>query len=229
MSLYRNPKCWSTLIMVLGSSNSLGKRGHLRPVYLREPTLDFQTRVLAASCGPLKDLKARINVSLPSSIFSANLHHEASLVVAVQAIQQMVFCDLPYLTSFLEIVLAFGSNFWALRLLLDQLSCEANVLDGVINLILRDLHCQKATMLKLWQNLGPVYVGEFLCLFLTCKHLKMQYIGLLSLNIVTENLHMCPWAKYLCNFFHNAKLKTLPLGNAIHREVSRFMSLFDNE
>ncbi|XP_062475018.1 uncharacterized protein LOC134163846 isoform X2 [Pezoporus occidentalis] len=228
-SLYRNPKCWSTLVMILGSSSFLGKRGHLRPIFLREPPLDFQKGVLAASCGPLKELKAKINVSLPPSIFSPDLHQEACLIVAVQAIQQMVFCDLPYLTSFLEIALAFGSNFWALRLLLDHLSYDENILDGTVNLMLRDLHCQKATMLKLWQNLGPLYVGEFLCLFLTCRHQKMQSVGLLSLNIITENLHVCPWAKHLCNFFHNARLKNLPLGAAAYHEISKFTSLFENE
>ncbi|XP_065540880.1 uncharacterized protein LOC136016985 [Lathamus discolor] len=229
MSLYRNPKCWSTLVMILGSSNFLEKSGRLRPIYLREPPLDFQKGVLAASCGLLEDLKAKLNVSLPPSIFTLDLHHEACLIIAVQAIQQMVFCDLPYLTSFLEIALAFGSNFWALRLLLDHLSYEEHILDGTVNLILNDLHCQKATMLKLWQNLGPVYVGEFLCLFLTCRHQKMQSIGLLGLNIITENLHMCPWAKRLCNFFHSAELRNLPLGPAAHHEVSKFISLFENQ
>lgn len=36
------------------------------------------------------------------------LHQEACLILAVQAVQQMVICELPYLTSFLEIFLAFG-------------------------------------------------------------------------------------------------------------------------
>ncbi|XP_010009398.1 PREDICTED: uncharacterized protein LOC104400390, partial [Nestor notabilis] len=70
MSLYRNPKCWSTLIMILGSSNLLEKSGHLHPMALKEPPLDFQKGVLAASCGLLEELKAKINVSLPPSIFS---------------------------------------------------------------------------------------------------------------------------------------------------------------
>ncbi|KFQ41977.1 hypothetical protein N333_08865, partial [Nestor notabilis] len=139
MSLYRNPKCWSTLIMILGSSNLLEKSGHLHPMALKEPPLDFQKGVLAASCGLLEELKAKINVSLPPSIFSPHLHHEACLILAVQAIQQMLFCDLPYLTSFLEIALAFGNNFWALRLLLEHLSYEEHILHGTVNLILRDL------------------------------------------------------------------------------------------
>ncbi|KAK2533630.1 hypothetical protein Q9233_004844 [Columba guinea] len=184
------PKCWSSLIMILGSSSLLEKSGHLHPLSLKEPPLDFQRGVLAASSGLLEELKAKINVSLPPTIFSPHLHHEACLILAVQAIQQMLFCDLPYLNSFLEIALAFGNNFWALRLLLDHLSYEEHVLHGTVNLILRDLNHQKATMLKLWQNLGPQYVGEFLCLFLTCRHQKMQSIGLFALSIITENLHM---------------------------------------
>ncbi|XP_009699693.1 PREDICTED: uncharacterized protein LOC104156142, partial [Cariama cristata] len=149
----------------------------------------YRNGVLAASGGLLEELKAKMNVSLPPAIFSPHLHHEACLILAVQAVQQMLFCDLPYLTSFLEIALAFGNNFWALRLLLDHLSYEEQILHGTVNLILRDLNRQKATMLKLWQNLGPQYVGEFLCLFLTCRHKKMQSIGLFTLNIITENLH----------------------------------------
>uniref|UniRef100_A0A8B9QEG8 Uncharacterized protein n=1 Tax=Apteryx owenii TaxID=8824 RepID=A0A8B9QEG8_APTOW len=204
--LYRNPKCWSSLIMILGSSSLLGKNGYLHPLSLKEPPLEFQEGLLAASNGLLDELKAKVNITLPSAVFSSHLHREACLILAVQAVQQMLFCDLPYLTSFLEIALAFGNNFWALRLLLDHLSYEEHVLHGTVNLILRDLNCRKATMLKLWQNLGPQYVGEFLCLFLTCRHKKMQSIGLFTLSIITENLHMCPWAKHLCNFFHNALL-----------------------
>ncbi|XP_030315716.1 uncharacterized protein LOC103525477 isoform X1 [Calypte anna] len=227
ISLYRNPKCWSSLIMILGSSNFLERSGHLHPLSLKEPPLDFQKGVLAVSGGLLEDLKAKVNVSLPSSIFTPHLHHEACLILAVQAIHQMLFCDLPYLNSFLEIALAFGNNFWALRLLLEHLSYEEHVLQGTVNLILRDLDRQKATMLKLWQNLGPQYVGEFLCLFLTCRHKRMQSIGLFALNIITENLHVCPWAKHLCNFFHNAGLRHLPLGPAAHTEVSKFINIFE--
>ncbi|KFV03193.1 hypothetical protein N340_09820, partial [Tauraco erythrolophus] len=142
VSLYRNPKCWSSLIMILGSSNLLEKSGHLHPLSLKEPPLDFQQGVVAASGGLLEELKAKINVSLPPAIFSPHLHHEACLILAVQAVQQMLFCDLPYLTSFLEIALAFGNNFWALRLLLDHLSYEEQVLHGTVNLILRDLNRQ---------------------------------------------------------------------------------------
>ncbi|KFP58756.1 hypothetical protein N322_08151, partial [Cariama cristata] len=142
VSLYRNPKSWSSLIMILGSSSLLEKSGHLHPLSLKEPPLDFQKGVLAASGGLLEELKAKMNVSLPPAIFSPHLHHEACLILAVQAVQQMLFCDLPYLTSFLEIALAFGNNFWALRLLLDHLSYEEQILHGTVNLILRDLNRQ---------------------------------------------------------------------------------------
>ncbi|KFZ58217.1 hypothetical protein N338_11927, partial [Podiceps cristatus] len=142
VSLYRNPKCWSSLIMILGSSSFLEKSGHLHPLSLKEPPLDFQKGVLAASGGLLEELKAKINVSLPPDIFSPHLHHEACLILAVQALQQMLFRDLPYLSSFLEIALAFGNNFWALRLLLDHLSYKENILHGTVNLILQDLNRQ---------------------------------------------------------------------------------------
>ncbi|XP_068002593.1 uncharacterized protein [Melanerpes formicivorus] len=227
--LYRNPKCWSSLIMVLGSSSQLESNGHLQPLSLQEPPPDFQKAVLAVSGGLLEELKARVSVSFCPAIFSSPLHHEACLILAVQAVQQMLFCDLPYLTSFLEIALAFGNNFWALRLLLDHLCCDEHILHGTVTLILRDLSLQKAPMLKLWQSLGPQYVGEFLCLFLTCRHKKMQSIGLCALSIITENLQGCPWAKHLSNFFHNAGLRNLPLGSTAQQEISNFMNIFEQQ
>ncbi|KAF4792036.1 hypothetical protein TURU_126600 [Turdus rufiventris] len=81
-------------------------------------------------------------------------------------------------------------NFWALRLLLDQLACAEHILCGIANLLLRDLARDKGTMLRVWQNLGPQYVGELLCLFLSCRHKRMQSVGLLSLNMIIENLHI---------------------------------------
>ncbi|XP_018771328.1 uncharacterized protein LOC103817825 [Serinus canaria] len=226
-ALYRNAKCWSSFIMVLGSSNLLEKRGHLLPLPLGEPPLSFQENVLAASGNFLEDLKSGVNVSLPSAVFSGQLHHEASLILAVQAVQQMLCCDLPHLTSFLEIVLAFGKNFWALRLLLDQLCCVEHILCGTANLLLRDLSREEGTMLAVWQNLGPQYVGEFLCLFLTCRHKRMQSVGLFSLNVVIENLHLCPWARQLCTFFQESGLGQLPFGTTVHQEVSKFISAFE--
>lgn len=44
------PKCWSSLIMILGSSSLLEKSGHLHPLSLKEPPLDFQ-RVTETYCG----------------------------------------------------------------------------------------------------------------------------------------------------------------------------------
>ncbi|XP_041892799.1 uncharacterized protein LOC121668778 [Corvus kubaryi] len=226
-ALYRNVKCWSSFIMILGSSDLLEKRGHLLPLPLEEPPLGFQERVLAASASILEDLRAGVNVSLPSAVFSAQLEHEASLILAVQAMQQMLYCELPHLTSFLEIVLAFGKNFWALRLLLDQLSCEEHILCGTANLLLRDLSQEKAMMLRVWQNLGPQYVGEFLCLFLTCRHKRMQSVGLFTLNVIIENLRVCSWIKQLCTFFHDSGLRQLPFGTTVHHEVSKFVSAFE--
>ncbi|XP_066186494.1 uncharacterized protein [Sylvia atricapilla] len=223
-TLYRNAKCWSSFIIVLGSSDSLEKRGQLLPLCLEEPPPGFQESVLAASGNFLEDLKSGVNVSLPSALFSGQLQHEASLILAGQAVQQMLCSDLPHLASFLEIVVAFGKNLWALRLLLDQLSCEEHILCGTANLLLRDLNKEKATILRVWQNLGPQYVGQFLCLFLTCRHKRMQSVGLLSLSLVIDSLHVCPWAKQLCTFFHESGLRQLPFGTTVYHEVSKFVS-----
>ncbi|XP_025060448.1 uncharacterized protein LOC102368867 isoform X2 [Alligator sinensis] len=226
--LYRNPKCWSTFIMVLGSGTTLEKSGHLIPLSLKEPPLDFQEKVVSVCYGLLNELKTKVNVSLPCNFFSNSFCLEAGLILLVQAVKQMILSDLPYLNSILEIILAFGNNFWALRLLLDGFSYEESILHGTVNLFVRDLNCRKDTILTLGQTVGPQYVGALLCEFLTCTNVKMQSIGVFIIQIITEKLHMCPWAKQLFNVFVNKGLRTLPLGPPVDGEVAKFMAVLES-
>nr|XP_025036727.1 uncharacterized protein LOC102463364 [Pelodiscus sinensis] len=226
LSLYRNAKCWSTLILILGSSTTLEKTGHLFAVSLKEPPPDFQEMVVSLSSVLLNELKTKVNVSLPPKVFAAPLQLEASLILTVQAVQQMLQNDLSYLSSFLEITLAFGNNFWALRLLLNGLCYEEHILHGTVSLLLRDLNFQKMTLLNLWKKLGPQYVGEMLCLYLTCRHKKIQSVGLLIIRIISENLYMCPWAKHLWSFL-NTELRRLPLGTTTDHEVAKFIDVLE--
>lgn len=41
-----------------------------------------------------------------------------------------------------------------------------------------------------WQNLGPQYVGEFMCVFLSSRCKRMQAVGLYGLRVVIDNLHL---------------------------------------
>uniref|UniRef100_A0A8D0GKH5 Uncharacterized protein n=1 Tax=Sphenodon punctatus TaxID=8508 RepID=A0A8D0GKH5_SPHPU len=224
-SLYRNPKCWSALIRTLGSSSVLGKDGQLIPLFLKEPSQEFKQLVLDSSYGILKEFKTKSHVFLPPHIFGTLLHLEAGLILMVQGVKQMIRSDLSWLTSFLEIILAFGNNLWALRLLFDTLSYEEMVLQNVVTLLLRDFNLQKLAIINWWKNLGPQYVGEWL--YLTCKRWQTRPLGIATINIIKDNLDKCPWSKELGNFLQNKGLRKMSSAVVTCPEVVTFIALLE--
>ncbi|XP_074135813.1 uncharacterized protein LOC141549795 isoform X1 [Sminthopsis crassicaudata] len=226
-SLYRNSRCWSTLITILGSSPILEQNGLLTTLTLREPPSSFRQMVWDVSFGILEELRLKGNVSLPSNVFYGSLSLEACFLLAIQAVLQMLITDLPWLTSFLEIMLAFGKNFWALKLFLEGLLYRMPVLHDVVSMITRDLNYQKNTLLKLWQTLGPDYVGELLCLFLSFRNSQLQSVGIFLSHVVIENLNQCPWAKSL-DIFRLKAFKRPHLETANHLQLNKFVSILEN-
>ncbi|KAM9102088.1 uncharacterized protein LOC105749540 isoform X2 [Sarcophilus harrisii] len=190
-SLYRNSRCWSTLITILGSSPILEQNGLLTTLTLREPPSSFRQMVWDVSFGILEELRLKVNVSLPSNVF-------------------------------------YGSkNFWALKLFLEGLLYRMPVLHDVVSMIARDLNYQKNTLLKLWQTLGPDYVGELLCLFLSFRNSQLQSVGIFLSHVVIENLNQCPWAKSL-DIFRLKAFKRPHLETANHLQLNKFVSILEN-
>ncbi|XP_036593271.1 uncharacterized protein LOC118830525 isoform X2 [Trichosurus vulpecula] len=226
-SLYRNSRCWSSLITILISSPILEQNGLLTTLILREPPPSFKRMVYDVSFGILEELRLKVNVSLPSNVFYGSLNIEACFLLAIQALLQMLLTDLPWLTSFLEIMLAFGKNFWALKLFLEGLLSQMPVLHDVVSMIARDLSYQKHTLLKLWQTLGPDYVGDLLCLFLSFRNSQLQSVGIFLSHVVIENLNQCPWAKSL-NIFRLKAFKRPHLETANHLQLGKFVSILEN-
>ncbi|XP_051825321.1 uncharacterized protein LOC127543291 isoform X2 [Antechinus flavipes] len=161
-SLYRNSRCWSTLITILGSSPILEQNGLLTTLTLREPPSSFRQK-----------------------------------------------------------------NFWALKLFLEGLLYRMPVLHDVVSMIARDLNYQKNTVLKLWQTLGPDYVGELLCLFLSFRNSQLQSVGIFLSHVVIENLNQCPWAKSL-DIFRLKAFKRPHLETANHLQLNKFVSILEN-
>ncbi|XP_043855918.1 uncharacterized protein LOC122752958 [Dromiciops gliroides] len=244
-SLYRNSRCWSALITILGSSPILEQNGLLTTLTLREPSPSFRQMVWDVSFGILEELKLKVNVTLPSEVFygslgftwmwrqktwvfvASQLNLEACFLLTIQAALQMVLTDFPWLTSFLEIILAFGKNFWALKLFLEGLLYQMPVLHDVVSMIARDLSYQKHTLLKLWQTLGPDYVGELLCLFLSFRNSQLQSVGIFLSHVIIENLNQCPWAKSL-DVFRLKAFKRPHLETANHLQLNKFVSILEN-
>ncbi|XP_074053218.1 uncharacterized protein LOC141495596 isoform X2 [Macrotis lagotis] len=226
-SLYRNSRCWSALITILGSSPILEHNGLLTTITLKEPPPSFRQMVWDVSFGILEELRLKVNVSLPSNVFYGSLNLEACFLLAIQAVLQMLLTDLPWLSSFLEILLSFGKNFWALKLFLEGLLYRMPVLHDVVSMIARDLSYQKHTLLKFWQTLGPDYVGELLCLFLSFRNSQLQSVGVFLSHVVIENLNQCPWAKSL-DVFRFKAFKRPHLETANHLQLSKFVTILEN-
>ncbi|XP_038618923.1 uncharacterized protein LOC119942291 [Tachyglossus aculeatus] len=226
LALYRNARCWGSLITVLGSSPILEPSGLLTTITLPEPSASFCQTVLSASCDILKELKSKANASLPSSIFYGSLTLEACFILVVQAGLQMLLTDLPWLSSLLEIMLAFGKNLWALKLFLEGISYHVPALHDVLRLVTRDLSYRKHMLLRLWETLGPEYVSELLCLFLSFQNVELQSIGIYFSHLVMENLQECPWAKSL-DVSRLKALKRSHLETANQLQLNKFVSILE--
>ncbi|XP_058141546.1 uncharacterized protein [Dasypus novemcinctus] len=226
-ALYRNVHCWGALLTTWGCSPVLEPSGRLTTLALEAPPPAFQEMVLRVSDGILQELRVRTNASLPPDLFSGPLGPAACLLLCVQAALQMLLTELPWLTSLLEILLAFGRNFWALKLFLEGLLYQTPVLQDAVRVIVQDLSYQKGSLLKMWQVLGPDYVGELLHLFLSFRNPEIQTIGIFLSRIVVDNLSLCPWAKSL----DLDRLKTLKgphLEAAHHLQLSEFVSVLES-
>ncbi|XP_066496896.1 uncharacterized protein [Tiliqua scincoides] len=222
-SLFRNPKCWSSVIKAFSSEPFLTENGHLKSFTLEEPPLEFQEMVLRESFCILEEFETKVGVQVAfsSEVFGTQLEWAAGLIFVVQALRKMILKEHRSLTAFLEIVLAFGNNFWALKLLFESLSYQQVALCRVINLILTDLNSQKANLLERWQSLGPQYVGKLLILFLTATDGSTPTIGISIMNIIGENVDVCPWVKQVGDYL---KKWLQPFGWTTY-EVSRFLAI----
>ncbi|XP_061455964.1 uncharacterized protein LOC133371934 isoform X1 [Rhineura floridana] len=157
----------------------------------------------------------------------------ATLKEPSQEFQEMVLgesCVMEELASndhanvALKKVFGLGNNLWALKLLLEPLVSHKEVLRSVVSLLLAELCCQKAEMLGQLQHFGPQYVGELLCLFLKSRNRYMPLIGTSIINIIVENLHVCPWAKQVGKFLQKVMK---PFGQEAY-DVSSSVALLQN-
>ncbi|XP_060642520.2 uncharacterized protein [Anolis sagrei] len=206
LSLYRNPRCWSAVIKAFSSYSLLGKDGCFVPLVVKEPPPDFQQMVFRESCHIMDKLATQTNYNIClSKAFSLETHMEAGLIFMVQAVRQMVLREHHSLTSFLDIVLAFGENLWALQLLLDSLAFHKKPVCTIVGLTITDLQSRKAEMLALCHQLGPWYVCKLLYLFLASKNRNLPSIGIIIINIIKENMQKCFWAKEVGHFLHSTR------------------------
>ncbi|XP_042336650.1 uncharacterized protein LOC121937496 isoform X2 [Sceloporus undulatus] len=207
-SLYKNPQYWSAIIRTFSSHSILGEDGSLLPLEVKQPPRDFQEMIISESCHVVKEAtiynRFRDNI-FPKKVYSRDTYMEVGLIFVVQLVRQMIVHNHHSMTSFLDVVLAFGKNIWALRLLLESLTHRDNTLRTIVGLTITELQSRKAEMLVLWNHFGPWYVCELLYLFLSSSNRNIPSIAIIITNIIKENLAMCLWAKQVGEFLQKSR------------------------
>ncbi|XP_029432244.1 uncharacterized protein LOC115075718 [Rhinatrema bivittatum] len=228
--LYRNPKCWSILIQTWCSKTILGENGELETFYCAEPAAVFQKNILHLSLGVLDKLKQHIHVKLPNQFF--HMSCEAELILAVQAMVQMLLDHdgQQVLCSVLEIVFAFGSNLWALKLLLEGISVNEPLLFAFATAFNRELCDQKMWAQRLWIEQGPLYVSQLVSVFITHQNAVVRSAAFLILNIILENFNQYSWTSYVANYLRNRVLTvSLKLTPEEQHELKNKIAVFQKK
>nr|XP_014342213.1 PREDICTED: uncharacterized protein LOC106702960 isoform X2 [Latimeria chalumnae] len=133
----------------------------------------------------VEDLKKKFSVFLPKS-FSSVLGNEADIILATQATVNMLCDDIQLLSSVLDIILAFGKNVWALKLLINGIVEKNDAVNKFVELLVEDLRKQKKTFLKMCIESDVDYFCDLLHLFLTFKCEAIQSVSMQIVNIFME-------------------------------------------
>ncbi|KAM4697716.1 uncharacterized protein WCC33_013312 [Rhinophrynus dorsalis] len=144
--LAQEAKCWSTLIRTWCTELCLSAEGKLTLLHLPEPDQHFQRVVLGLSCSILDELRGQSHASLPDPFHQAPL--TAELILVVQAVVQFMMNSLTPLKSMLELVLAFGTNIWALALLIEGISPMESLLRAFVLVLNKEIHADQRMFLE---------------------------------------------------------------------------------
>ncbi|XP_064414815.1 uncharacterized protein ZGC:112980 isoform X3 [Latimeria chalumnae] len=183
--LYKNPWCWEQVILIACSNSIVKGAGQLSKRTFPEPVGAFLKNVKTDSMLIVEDLKKKFSVFLPKS-FSSVLGNEADIILATQATVNMLCDDIQLLSSVLDIILAFGKNVWALKLLINGIVEKNDAVNKFVELLVEDLRKQKKTFLKMCIESDVDYFCDLLHLFLTFKCEAIQSVSMQIVNIFME-------------------------------------------
>ncbi|XP_067858961.1 uncharacterized protein zgc:112980 isoform X2 [Heptranchias perlo] len=208
--LYRDAHSWSRLIQIHCNSFTLGE--DVLPV--PPPVFVKSTAVLAASI--LEDLKKGI-VGLPKT-FSSVLHRESALILVTVAAAQMLHKNLSVMNIVLPLIVAYGKNFWALKLLFDSLSVKEEVLHHFCAMLSNNIYVYKSMLIDAFKCHDADYVSDLVTLFLSFKQATIQSVSIPVLNVLVEAWHEfktkeCLWTQTLHSFLQNKVIPAMEMLN----------------
>lgn len=179
--LYRDVHCWSRLIQIHCNYFSM------EADVLQVPPAGFvkNTAILAASV--LADLKSGI-VGLPKP-FSSVLHREATLILVTMAAAQMLHKNISMMKLVLPLIVAYGKNFWALKLLFDSLSTKEEILHNFCAMLSNNIYIHRSMMIDVVKCHDANYVSDLVTLFLSFEQTTVQSLSIPVLNVLVEEWH----------------------------------------
>ncbi|XP_072336996.1 uncharacterized protein [Scyliorhinus torazame] len=208
--LYRGVHCWSRLIQIHCNSFTLSE------IVLPAPPPVFVNSTAVLSTAILEDLKNGI-VGLPKT-FSSVLRRESALILITVAVAQMLHKNLPLTNIVLPLIVAYGKNFWALKLLFDSLSMKEDVLHHFCGVLSSNIYVYKSMLIDAFKCHDADYVADLVTLFLSFNQATIQSVSIPVLNVLVESWHEfknkeCLWTQKLHSFLQSKVIPAMEMLN----------------
>ncbi|XP_072273583.1 uncharacterized protein [Pyxicephalus adspersus] len=196
--MIHEPKCWSVLVRIWSTSDTLSKDGKLVPRVIPEPDKPFQMMVQDMSCSILDELQRQWNVHLPPPFHQCS-KLSAELIVLIQAITRFMMSSPLPLQPMLELVFAFGFNLWALDLLIQNITSLKDLLSAFMTSIDKELRANEQQVLNTLDFRGATYTSQLISVFLLHEYDNVRFFGLHMINILIKNTTRYGWTPIVAN------------------------------
>eukprot|EP00079_Xenopus_tropicalis_P010753 XP_002935893.2 PREDICTED: uncharacterized protein LOC779553 isoform X2 [Xenopus tropicalis] len=225
VGLSQQVKCWAALIRTWCTSDMVTPEGALDPMHLDEPDLHFQGMVMNMSCAILDELRRQPHAYLPDPFPKSPFSCE--LILVVQAVIQFMMNSVTPLWGTLQLILAFGTNIWALVLLLDGISPMQSLLVGFVSNLNKELCDEEQLLLRELRRNGAHYASHLVSAFLLHSFDGVRSVGFHILDIIILNINMFPWSPALAGYLKVLdiqSLKVLAEIQALKNKIARLRS-----
>ncbi|XP_048407845.1 uncharacterized protein zgc:112980 [Stegostoma tigrinum] len=208
--LYGAVHCWSRLIQIQCNSFKLTED------VLQVPPPIFVNTTAVHATAIIEDLKNGI-VGIPKA-FSSAFHRESALILVTVATAQMLHQNLSMINIVLPLVVAYGKNFWALKLLFDSLSMKEDILHHFCGKLCSNIYVYKNILIDAFKCHDADYISDLVTLFLSFKQATIQSVSIPVLNVLVESWHEIKnkglhWTQTLHSFLQNKVIPAMEMLN----------------
>ncbi|XP_040212382.1 uncharacterized protein LOC120943248 [Rana temporaria] len=185
-------RCWSTVVRIWSTSDCLSKDGKLMPRVIPEPDKDFQMMLLDMSCPILDELQRHNMPNLPPPFHQPH-RVSAEFIMIVQAVTRFMLSAALPLPPMLELVFAFGSNLWALELLIQNIMPMNSLLLAFMTNIQKEMNDNEQQVLNTLDYRGGVFAANFISVFLLHGCGPVQIFGHRMIDMLIKNVTRFNW------------------------------------